>query len=260
MSEMNDLWPWAANQQMLTRSDAKTSGTNAKIDDKTNINPHVRCNHAEVGVCSVREINDPTDLYHTFKSAQGNAYKLPFVNVKQRAKVRCVDFLPKDMRDFAVPTEPDDAESDVSTGQDLTQSPQKYRWSFSLLLEDAQSTTRNVAVSSDERVWVRLGHEEAQYLLGNAMPDPRNLRRDKSLLAQLRERMYILWGNLAEKKDSDGENHEDQAVLSNRPFECCLAEYGEPVEDDSEFDSRGGPVKEHWGWKRCHRMFGVTIL
>ena len=79
---------------------------------------------------------------------------------------------------------------------------------------------------------------EAQYLFGNDLPDPVDLRENRKLLAQLREKMCILWGNLEEKTELD--------AISNLPFECCLMEYGVDAEDKGAF-------------QRQYRMHGVTI-
>ncbi|OTA28224.1 hypothetical protein BTJ68_10634 [Hortaea werneckii EXF-2000] len=75
---------------------------------------------------------------------------------------------------------------------ELTQPPTPgYEWFFKLLLEEGDG--------GGERMWVCLGHEEAQYLLGREMEDPQDLRSAPQLLAKLRERLCILWGNLEEK-------------------------------------------------------------
>jgi protection-of-telomeres protein 1 len=61
------------------------------------------------------------------------------------------------------------------------------------------------------------------------------------LIDELREKLFILWGNVKELKD---EGKLGPADVTNRPFECCIMEYG--VEQDDN-------------WIRMHRMFGTTV-
>jgi hypothetical protein len=118
---------------------------------------------------------------------------------------------------------------------------------------------------------------EAQHLLGNAVDDPADLRENTPLLNQLREKMYILWGDLEERKrskDDDGDGDDDdmqgaakrakldgeqqqqreqeqEGAPGNLPFNCCLQEYGVLRE--------GGRLEEVGDWERQFMMFGVTI-
>ena len=103
---------------------------------------------------------------------------------------------------------------------------------------------------------VDIGHMEAQFLLGNAVDDPADLRKDPTLLNKLREKLYILWGDLEEKKRAaDEEQLAKRQKLeepSNRPFDCCLQEYGTL--------RNGGDPGVVSDWNRCFMMHGVTIL
>jgi hypothetical protein len=65
-----------------------------------------------------------------------------------------------------------------------------------------------------------------------------SLRNDPKSLDELNEKLFILWGNLREFK-RNGEQK-----LSNKPFECCIREYG---------------VRADEGWFRLHKMFETTI-
>ena len=104
---------------------------------------------------------------------------------------------------------------------------------------------------------------EAQHLFGNAVDDPTDLREDATLLNQLREKLYILWGDLeeqkrqedtgerkAKRKKLDSEDEETQKP-SNLPFSCCLQEYGALRE--------GGRADEVTDWERQFMISGVTI-
>lgn len=212
---------------------------------KADINPHLRCSHEEVPISSVKHVVDPTNERHTNKTREGTSYVLPFVNAKYRSRVRVVDYEPTQLEEFAVPDLPDDDnKSDTSQMMDY-ESSAKHEWSFSLQLEDASKPKASIA--AEDRVWVEVMHAEAQYLFGNDMDDPKDLTTDQRLLSQLREKLWILWGDLEGK--SDGEQ------ISNRPFECCLAEYGVEMDDDDP-EKASAPL----GYKRMYSMFGVTIL
>lgn len=112
-------------------------------------------------------------------------------------------------------------------------SPSNWEWAFFLLLEDAcQTSAPSVAAT---RLPVLVSHDDAIYLL---KLDAVNLRRDEKTLAELRERLFILWGNLAEVKS------DFSTKLTSREFETCIQEY-----------SVRGPN----GWQRLHRLFQITI-
>jgi len=127
----------------------------------------------------------------------------------------------------------------------------KWEWLFSLQLEEVLAAKD----SEPARVWVNVGHLEAQFLLGNGVEDPADLHSNPALLNKLREKLYILWGDLEEKKKAEGEQVAKRQRLeepSNRPFDCCLQEYG-------TLRSGGDPTVIR-DWERRFMMHGVTIL
>ncbi|RMY33157.1 hypothetical protein D0865_14537 [Hortaea werneckii] len=202
-------------------------------------NPHIRCSHEDIPLISLRDILDVDNVRH--KARLGGAECIfPFVNANYRTQARVVGFEPSAIEDFAVPALPDDERELSPIDMEFTQpSPPGYEWFFSLLLEEGGG--------GGERMWVHLGHEEAQYLLGREMEDPQDLRSAPQLLAKLRERLCILWGNLEEKGQDE--------PISNRPFECVVKEYGVEMDDD---DAEKALVP--MGWKRHYRLYGTTIL
>ncbi|KAK3708552.1 hypothetical protein LTR37_011447 [Vermiconidia calcicola] len=229
-----------------TASDVQDGRSKRKT--KPDLNPHVRCGHEEVPISSIKDIIDRDDKRHHNVMPDGCSYILPFVNAKLRARVRVLAFSPTQLEDFALPEQNhsyDGDQSDENSGYMDIESSSRYEWSFSLLLEDA-SKPKGAAENNDQ-LWVTLGHQEAQYLFGNAVNDPADLREDRTLLARLREKMFTLWGNLAEKAEND--------AISNRPFECCLMEYGVELDDDDP-----EKAESPFGFRRMYRMFGVTIL
>jgi hypothetical protein len=210
-------------------------------------NPHVRCSHEEVVLSRVRDILDPAR--HINETPGGTTYPLPFWNARYRVRVRVVDYEPKELEDFSVPAEPVDERDGSQDSMAWQYNSPAREWYFSLLLEDASE-----GASGDRdghRIWVHLQHEQAQFLLGNDMDDPEDLRHNASMLSKLREKMFLLWGNLEEMRREETRVGEG---LSNKPFECCIQEYGVELDND---DPAKRPGNE---WLRLYSMFGTTIL
>lgn len=138
----------------------------------------------------------------------------------------------------------------------------KWEWSFALQVEEV-ATKPLASGHQPSRMWLNVSHFEAQHLFGNAVDDPTDLREDATLLNQLREKLYILWGDLEEQKRQEdaGERKSKRAKLdgeteemkqpSNLPFSCCLQEYGALRE--------GGRMEEVTDWERLYMISGVTI-
>ena len=155
--------------------------------------------------------------------------QLPFANVKFKAHVRVVDYLPKRLEDFAVRRRQDEfailgGDEDEDEGASIWSSSEDedggnhayaagagegmWEWRFALLLEDAsqpavatENTDPTVAAGKDAprpaRVWAVVNDFHGQTLLGR---DACDLRKDKVALAVLREKMFLLWGTLLETK------------------------------------------------------------
>lgn len=216
-------------------------------------NKHVRCSNEDQTLMPLHSILDETNERHTNDLPDGTTYILPFTNASYRTKVRVVDFDPPGLEDFALLAEPDDDKSEFSQDMSWQSSSLKWEWSFSLQLEEVHAGASKE--SEPMRLWANVGHLEAQFLLGNGVDDPADLHQNPTLLNKLREKLYILWGDLEEKKKVEGEQVAKRQKLdepSNRPFDCCLQEYG--------MLSSGGDVAEIGDWERRFMMFGVTIL
>ncbi|EMC98208.1 hypothetical protein BAUCODRAFT_66527 [Baudoinia panamericana UAMH 10762] len=213
-------------------------------------NKHVRCSNEEVQLISIRNILDAENTRHNNTTPDGHSYVLPFINAQYRTKAHIVDFEPKALEDFATPAVPENEENDEPSPIDHMdyEATQKYEWYFSLLLEDVADTAPAKAAADDRsRVWVHVRHQDAQYLFGNAVDDPMDLKTSPQLLAKLKEKLCILWGNLEERAEGE--------VLSNRPFECCLQEYG--IQLDADDPERANVP---FGYRKLFRLFGTTIL
>ncbi|TDZ51647.1 hypothetical protein CTRI78_v007497 [Colletotrichum trifolii] len=229
--------------------------------------------------------------------------KMPFENVLCRANVRVVDFRPHSLQDFASSrrkTEFDilsdvssnsgsDSDEDVgrpdNSGRELT-----WEWCFALQLQDASvpsGKAKNSGGLNSSRIWVVVSNAHAQLLTGL---DACNLRANRGELAKLREKLFILWGDLEEKKsnmtaandkkrsraeasksklserppldssDAEAEASTKQDVgdhaVSNRPFTCCIEQYGVQV---SERDAAKADAGEGKRWERVFALFGTKI-
>ncbi|KXS97459.1 hypothetical protein AC578_7355 [Pseudocercospora eumusae] len=206
-------------------------------------NPSVQCAHEDVNLTRVKDILDSANARHTNEAPDGSTYTLPFINARYRARVRVVDYEPKVLEDFVVSSELID-ESSPHKADWAIQSP-TYEWFFSLLLEDAITPSGDPNDAESQRIWVHVQHDSAQWLFGSSFDDPDDLRHSPKLLARVREKMFILWGNL-EETGGVGQ-------VRNIPFECCIQEYGVELDDHDKTSD------ESKGWKRMHSLFGVTI-
>ncbi|KAK4219473.1 hypothetical protein QBC37DRAFT_410121 [Rhypophila decipiens] len=130
---------------------------------------------------------------------------IPFGCNKFRARVRVVDFYPPSLEDFAcsrmiTPFEvlsdasdaDDDSDSDSDNEQDAIDRGYErvWEWRFALKLQD---------VNSQETVWVVVDNSEGQCLTSL---DACDLTKDEETLTKLRERTFVLWGNLEEVKST----------------------------------------------------------
>ena len=250
----------------------------------------VKSSHSSVLALPLRVIVDRNKT-HLVSPPAGVPYLLPFQNVKTRTAVRVVDYFPKDLADFSVPVTkalgyhplPEiehDEESDaddatrVSTGDDL----ENWEWRFALMLEDAENS-RSTTQRTKLKVYV--AQEDADFLL---KLDAVNLHADAQALGELKEKLFLLWGDLEEQKSAAfaAANHEPgsshsqvqrelQVVPRGRPFECCLMEYGTllsggdidngnddwPQTIESANETDGQEICNNW--KRRWKLFGTTI-
>lgn len=182
---------------------------------------------------------------HKNHAPGGIVYQLPFQNVNYHSQVRVIDFFPPLIEDFAVQTS-----TEPSIG---------WEWRFCLLVEGVQPQT-----SKQPREATRLYvcRQDGDCLLNDNAFD---LRSDTERLAQIKEKLFILWGDLEEKK-SNARASGDQSwgKVSSRPFPCCIKEYGvrcthrrdpDAMDIDNEVCNHSGC----FGWERRFALFGTTI-
>ncbi|KAI9884705.1 MAG: hypothetical protein M1823_003523 [Watsoniomyces obsoletus] len=263
-----------ARKQEITKEEAPAS---IKVMRGSELTRNVRCTHPAMRTLPVAEIINGKG--HETTSPGGVAYTLPFHNICCRARVRVVDFYPPNLADFAVPcrvseydvlsdagndSNDSDSEASSSPAPDETGSI-RWEWRFCLLLEDAQINASN---GNHSRIKVFVSQNDADYLLGLEAED---LRKNPRALAELTERLFLLWGELAERKAASNTRTALQEVPPNKKrnaaalsakqgkentpgpagpvFECCLKEYGVRVRRGKEFV-----------WERRYQMFGTTII
>jgi protection of telomeres protein 1 len=104
------------------------------------------------------------------------------------------------------------------------------------------------------------------------------LRENVQNLDALREKMFTLWGNLEEHKakqharhlamaartpgdkppldDSDDEGNLTTDQVSNKPFMCCIQQYGVRLPEEDPRKAVAGAGRT---WQRTFAMFGTKI-
>lgn len=176
-----------------------------------------------------------TDILHfrpTIKLEDGTPITPPFTSSKYRSYVRVTDFFPHNIADFSVGKKASlyDALSDASSSEDsedddlnrrgdMTDYVNRYegqwnwKWKFMIQVEDARQPDEN-KTKTKTRIWLGVDNDSGQFLLNS---DACNLRADKAALSQIKERLFILWGDLEERK-SEFLASEEGRILSSRTF------------------------------------------
>lgn len=162
-----------------------------------------------------------------------------------------------------------------------------WEWRFALKLEEA----RPPALARKDKgpaatVWVHVGNPQAQLLTDI---DARDLHAPdgEEHLGMLRERMFKLWGELEERKvDLEARKREQRdrilrkmpppssgagageveeeasghspglGQISNKPFACCIQQYGVKVDAEEGEEDNAGEGKR---WQRVFGLFGTKI-
>ncbi|KAF1352881.1 hypothetical protein EJ07DRAFT_168623 [Lizonia empirigonia] len=205
--------------------------------ERSGINMHIRAGFPELQLSTLSEIIN--NRYLRVQTTKYNAFKLPFVNCRHRSRVRVVDFYPPELEYFAR-----SSNDPTWTARCNSRKDRPWEWAFVLLLEDANLPRNTVP----EQLRVIVNNDAAQHL---GLPNARDLKAEPRALDQLKERMFLLWGNLAELKGELRARGADLPLppgdnrLQNKPFDCCIEEYGLEV-----------PVSEEnpTGYQRLHKL------
>lgn len=155
----------------------------------------------------------------------GNQIYAPFVNANYRTNLRVTDFFPHKLEDFSVgrktsefdclsdfdPTS--DEEDEVNTvGKDISDfilrgnDSLQWSWRFALQVEDAKASES----ATKERIWVLIDNDSGQFLLSE---NAANLRTTPDVLAAVREKLFVLWGDLEERKSAYLNSAEGKILL-----------------------------------------------
>ena len=318
----------AKTARSITNQTANTpNGATPTTTSNKDFNPNIRCSYHTTRPRTLASIKSLTK--HTNTTPNGNTYTLPFNNINSRATVRIIDYFPRNLEDFAVriprraseyailsdaenattssscassttspspfPTHDSDSGSD---NRERRHQRRRWQWRFALILEDASPPPlphKNHPAPQVERLEVLIAEQDAEYLL---KLDACDLRRDAAALAALREKLFLLWGDLEERRakqrvssSPNGQGLEDghgnfvpgplKDGEGSRPFQCCLKEYGVKVrkslsarateglegtqnkvrqEGDIEVRDPESEGDEEWRWERRWRMWGCTII
>ncbi|KAI9830223.1 MAG: hypothetical protein M1838_005820 [Thelocarpon superellum] len=276
--------------------EAPGTAGNSDLQRHFEVNKHVRCLHPSIPTRPLAEIIQ--GMNHENKSPGGIVYRQPFHNIKCCARIRVIDFFPPRLADFAVPCgssefdvlsdsdgdaggedgEGGDSPSDKSDGGfRISARDQKWEWRFSLLVEDGHAKAGG---SSNQerpaRMKLLVAQEDAEFMLSMRAED---LGKNPEALARLREKLFVLWGDLEERKSQMGLVRTDAkssrprtkpdagathdiavpTTASARTFECCIMEYGIKSSSAGRDNVEAGKQRWQGEWERRFRLFGVTI-
>ena len=223
-------------------------------------NTHVECKAIEAGEKRISDILDATILSR--KSSRGNTFRLPFQNCRYKSEIRVVDFYPDDIANFSVPHQTSDREvatDDNYSGSDSELDPRQveqavleWEWRFVLLVEDARLPACIKQQSSQPaQMELLVAHSDACFLLNM---EPLDLRSNPQQLEILRNKLFVLWGDLEEQKRlMRSEQRSGPPRCSNKPFTCFIKEYG--IRGWSNTDGKIAPQE----YERMFQLWGATI-
>ncbi|KAL4912276.1 hypothetical protein BDW62DRAFT_26097 [Aspergillus aurantiobrunneus] len=236
-----------------------TLGINKRSVVNENIKPRVPASVPSQPLEDI--ISNPS---HNNPSPSGIEYRLPFQNLCYLTTVRVVDFYPPLLEDFAVLQEHASLAYNEQRDPATSRTISKWEWRFCLLVESISPATSR---QPKERVKLFVSNSEAEHLLNMVA---KNLRQSSGKLNQLREKLFLLWGDLEERKKKameDGKNPLDLGPVSSVPFNCCIMEYGIRcrhsrdlnADTDESLPQAGCPDQDCFGWERRFGLLKTTI-
>ncbi|KAF1943737.1 hypothetical protein EJ02DRAFT_501880 [Clathrospora elynae] len=215
---------------------------------RSGINANIRAAYPEMKLSTISDII--YNPHREVRSDKYNAYTLPFVNCRHRARVRVVDVFPPELDLFAHSMS-DPKWARQTKNQNLTNDrvKERWEWGFVLLLEDAELPRNTVS----EKLRVVVNDDAAQHLLNMNASD---LKNHPGQLSKLKEKLFLLWGNLMELKTELRDRASDLPLppgdnrLQNKPFDACIEEYGCEVSISEEHP---------FGYQRMHKLAQTSI-
>ncbi|KAJ5141922.1 Telomere end binding protein [Penicillium atrosanguineum] len=226
-------------------------------------NPHIKTRNIGVPERSIDYILSGES--HINNLPGGITYTLPFQNVCYVLLARVVDFFPPNLEDFTVQVPMKRIASNRGRDQDIDSTPRmEWQWRFCLLVEGTEPLVSKQETRKQMKIYVSGG--DGEHLLNL---DATDLRRSPGRLAELREKLFLLWGDLEEKKQAqatDKTSAWEPVKSSSVPFNCCIQEYGvecghAPDLNAMAIDGAEQPCSQSdcFGWERRFSMFGTTI-
>ncbi|KAI1776227.1 hypothetical protein F4818DRAFT_413442 [Hypoxylon cercidicola] len=262
-----------------------------KKEAQLGLNEIIKSESSDQPIFTVPSILEPIS-WATTVDKEKVTLTLPFSNIKYRANVRVVDFRPSKLENFATwrkSTEYDilsdcssdsESESDDDAGTlDRYSGTKIWEWSFALQLEEADPKEKG----ENDKLWVVVDNKQGQMLTDLTASD---LRANPDDLSQLREQLFKLWGNLEERKQQELQRRQanrkriaaqqppessppgpstshtahkadnKKSTLSNKPFTCCIYQYGVMVPETDPLKATAGDGKR---WERMFALFGTKI-
>ncbi|KAI0600412.1 hypothetical protein F4775DRAFT_545714 [Biscogniauxia sp. FL1348] len=262
-----------------------------RAEERLGLNNFIKCESHDEPITLVSSIIEPAH-WPTSIDQQEVTLTLPFVCAKYRTNVRVVDFRPHNLENFSSwrkSTEADllsDYSEDSESGSEDEDrgtlnryaGTKVWEWRFALQLEEVDPKSKGGLA----RFWVVVDNIEAQLLTGL---DACDLRAQPEELSTLREQLFKLWGDLEEHKSAELQRQllnqkrlaanqppessppaansqpSNGAVdkgwkVSNKPFTCCIRQYGVKVHEPDPLKADAGGGKR---WERVFALFGTKI-
>ncbi|KAI1914721.1 hypothetical protein LOZ65_005577 [Ophidiomyces ophidiicola] len=252
------------NKKKALKGDNQASVKPSSVIKRDELNSHIRANFIATPTRTIKQILENES--HWNMGPDGIKYQLPFQNLKYRASIRVVDFFPPNLEDFAVQHNPELAilgdDSDLNhSDEEPTTNRQIWQWRFCLLVEDGGPNVHHPPGQRRERLKLFVADADAVFLLSL---DAVNLRENPEVLAELREKLFILWGDLEERKSANSGAFDvsDPGSINTKPFICCIKEYGVPLRSQvsSEANEDDMDTSSLLGWENRFRMFDTSIM
>ncbi|GJC93837.1 telomere-binding alpha subunit central domain-containing protein [Colletotrichum higginsianum] len=286
----------AKQRRAIQRAQAAEKATHGETSTKTSsdLNQQVIAEYPEQPAVPVSVILEPAK-YETAHQGGPLLLDLPFTCAKYRTNVRIIDFYPRRLQDFArvrkqtecdilsdySGTDSEPEEEAVTIDSFVDAGDRIWQWRFALRLQDVTAAAKDSSGQKDNSFWAVVDNMDAQLLTSL---DACDFRVNPDELTRLREKMFILWGDLEEKKAKELENtskkqkakmakktasdrppdssdneepkKKEKEVILNRPFTCCIRQYGVRVNESNPDKANAGEGKR---WKRMFGLFGTKI-
>ena len=247
----------------------------APLYPTVDINENVQCEERAYRHRTIAEIRDMSPSMEFTATTDSEE----FDRLTSYATVRIIDFKPGKLEDFAKAREmteeeqqeAEEANSSDSETKELDTASQRsansqynnstqvrrqvWEWKFYLLLEDASAsaTGSEEKADSNNQLIACISNADAEYLLNMKALD---LRHNPRTLNQLRETLFILWGDLEERNEqraarvlgeisTNASSSSPNVRVKSLPFKCILEEYGEesPGKLKRKFRIKGTTIK-----------------